>query len=405
MTRTLDLDLTDPQLYTGGFPHSVFTELRARGPVHLHPPIEGRLGIAPIPFWSIVSHGEIQQANRDWKTFASFDGPMVAPDPLISAGRTLLTLDPPEQTTMRRIISSEFTPRMIGTLEQRLIDRTARILEAAAGRTCDFVRDIAYQVPMHLIADIIGIPEGDRAWVFERTDHLLKSGDPYGEYSEEDRLGLQAELFEYAQRITADKRAHPTDDVWTKLTGQLDGFELEMFFLILSIAGSETTRNALTMGLIALLDHPDQFAELRSQPGLSSTAAEEILRWSSPVLIFGRTATRDITIGGQGVKAGDRVVFWHPSGNRDETVFDDPFRFDVHRSPNPHIAFGGGGVHHCLGANLARKEIQVVLESIAAGYDIELAGPAVWTGAGPVHNVGIAIDSLPVHVSDRTRQT
>lgn len=401
MTRTLDVDLTDPQLYTEGFPHGVFTELRQRGPVHLHPPIEGRLGIAPIPFWSIVTHAEIQQANRDWKTFAACDGPMIAPDPLMSTGRTLLTLDPPEQTVMRRIISSEFTPRMIGTLEQRLTDRTARILESVVGSNCDFVRDIAYQVPMNLIADIIGIPEDDRSWVFERTDHLLKSGDPYGIYSEEDRLGFQAELFEYAQRITADKRANPADDVWTKLANQLDGFELEMFFLILSIAGSETTRNALTMGLIALLDNPHQLAELRGNPDLSRTAADEILRWSSPVLIFGRTATRDTTIGGQDVRSGDRVVFWHPSGNRDELVFDDPFRFDIHRSPNPHLAFGGGGVHYCLGANLAHKEIRVVLESIAAGYDVELAGPAVWTGAGPVHNVGIGIDSLPVQVTPR----
>ncbi|OBS00852.1 hypothetical protein A9W98_22820 [Mycobacterium gordonae] len=401
MTRTLDVDLTDPQLYTEGFPHGVFTELRQRGPVHLHPPIEGRLGIAPIPFWSIVTHAEIQQANRDWKTFAACDGPMIAPDPLMSTGRTLLTLDPPEQTVMRRIISSEFTPRMIGTLEQRLTDRTARILELVVGSNCDFVRDIAYQVPMNLIADIIGIPEDDRSWVFERTDHLLKSGDPYGIYSEEDRLGFQVELFEYAQRITAEKRANPADDVWTKLANQLDGFELEMFFLILSIAGSETTRNALTMGLIALLDNPHQLAELRGNPDLSRTAADEILRWSSPVLIFGRTATRDTTIGGQDVRSGDRVVFWHPSGNRDELVFDDPFRFDIHRSPNPHLAFGGGGVHYCLGANLAHKEIRVVLESIAAGYDVELAGPAVWTGAGPVHNVGIGIDSLPVQVTPR----
>lgn len=402
MTRTLDVDLTDPALYTNGFPHEVFTELRARGPVHLHPAIEGRLGIAAIPFWSVVRHAEIQQANRDWKTFAAFDGPMVAPDPLMSVGRTLLTLDPPDHSELRRIISSEFTPRMIGRLEQLLADRTARILEAAADRhTCDFVRDIAYQVPMHVIADIIGIPEDDRAWVFERTDHLLKSGDPYSGYSEADRLGLQAEIFEYAQRITADKRANPADDVWTKLAGQLDGFELEMFFLILSVAGSETTRNALTMGLIALLEHPDQLAELRSDPELSRTAADEILRWSSPVIIFGRTATRDVTIGGQDVKAGDRVVFWHPSGNRDETVFDNPFRFDIHRSPNPHLAFGGGGVHYCLGANLAHKEIRVVLEAIAAGYDVELAGPAVWTGAGPVHNVGIGIESLPVRVTAR----
>jgi len=402
VTRTLTVDLTDPQLYTNGFPHDVFTELRAQGPVHLHPPVEGRLGIAPIPFWSLVAHNEIQQANRDWKTFAAGDGPMVAPDPLISAGRSLLTLDPPDHSEMRRIISSEFTPRMVGRLEQLLTERTARILQAAADRgTCDFVRDIAYQVPMHVIADIIGIPEQDRAWIFERTDHLLKAGNPYGEYTEEDRLALQVEVFEYAQRITAAKRANPADDVWTKLAARLDGFELEMFFLILSVAGSETTRNALTMGLITLLDHPEQFDELRCSPELSASAADEVLRWSSPVLIFGRTATRDVTLGGQDIKAGDRVVFWHPSGNRDETVFEYPFRFDIHRCPNPHIAFGGGGVHYCLGANLAHKEIRVVLESITAGYDIELLGPAVWTGAGPVHNVGISIDSLPVRVTAR----
>jgi cytochrome P450 len=402
VTSILDVDLTDPALYTNGFPHEVFTELRARGPVHLHPPAEGRLGISPIPFWSLVAHSEIQQANRDWKTFAASDGPMVAPDPLMTSGRTLLTLDPPDHSEMRRIISSEFTPRMVGRLEQLLTDRTARILEAAVDRgTCDFVRDIAYQVPMHVIADIIGIPEEDRGWIFERTDHLLKAGNPYGEYTEEDRLALQVEVFEYAQRITAAKRANPADDVWTKLASQLDGFELEMFFLILSVAGSETTRNALTMGLIALLDNPEQLDELRANPQLSLTAADEILRWSSPVLIFGRTATTDVTLGGQDIKAGDRVVFWHPSGNRDETVFEDPFRFDIHRSPNPHIAFGGGGVHYCLGANLAHKEIRVVLEAIAAGYDIELAGPPVWTGAGPVHNVGIGIDSLPVRVTAR----
>lgn len=402
MTSVLDVDLTAPLLYEDGFPHDVFTELRRQGPVHLHPAVENRPSIPPIPFWSIVAHSEIQQANRDWKTFAACDGPLIGPDPLMTAGRTLLTLDPPDQTEMRRIISSEFTPRMIGKLEQRLAERTAGILEAAVGDTCDFVRDIAYQVPMHVIADIIGIPEIDRGPVFELTDRLLKAGNPYGEYTEDDRTATLAQLFEWAQRITAEKRANPADDVWTKLANQLDGFELEMFFLILSVAGSETTRNALTMGLIALLDNPDQLAELRFDRDLSSTAADEILRWSSPVLIFGRTATKDITVGGQDLKAGDRVVFWHPSGNRDETVFDDPFRFDIRRSPNPHLAFGGGGVHYCLGANLAHKEIRVVVESIVAGYDIELTGPAVWAGAGPVHNAGLGIDSLPVRVVARS---
>lgn len=401
MTRVLEVDLTDPQLYTAGFPHEVFTELRLRGSVHRHRAVEGRPGIPSTEFWSIVSHPEIQRANRDWKTFAATDGPMLDKDPLISQGRTILTLDPPEHNEMRRIITSEFTPRMIGKLEERIAWRTERILSVTTGHTVDFVSDIAYQVPMHLIADIVGIPEDDRAWVFERTDRLLKTGNPYAGYSDEERLGLQAELFEYAQRISAMKRADPADDVWTKLAVQLDGFELDMFFLILAVAGSETTRNALTQGLIALLAHPEQLDELASDRSLSVLAADEALRWSSPVLLFGRTATEDVTIGGQDVAAGDRVVFWYPSGNRDETVFDDPFRFDIHRYPNPHLAFGGGGAHYCLGANLARKEIQVVFDAIATGYQIELMGPPVWAGAGPVHNVGIGIDSLPVRVTRR----
>lgn len=402
MAHVLDVDLTDPALYANGFPHDVFTELRSRGAIHRHLAVEGHPAIPSIPFWSIVTHPEIQQANRDWKTFAATGGPMMAPNPLLSAGRTLVSMDPPEQAQMRRIITSEFTPRMIGRLEQLIAARTAQILEAATGGICDFVADIAYQVPMHLIADIVGIPEADRPWVFERVDHLLKSGDPYRGYTEDDRLGFQVELFEYAQRLTADKRAHPTDDVWTKLAGQLDGFELEMFFLILSIAGSETTRNALTQGLIALLDDPEQWVELRSNQDLALTAADEAIRWASPVLFFGRTATCDVTVGGQDVKAGDRVLFWYPSGNRDDSVFADPFRFDIHRSPNPHLSFGGGGVHYCLGANLARKEVQVVLGAVTAGYDIERAGPAVWAGGGPVHNVGIGIDSLPVRVTARS---
>lgn len=402
MTHVLDVDLTDPQLYTNGFPHELFTELRARGPVHRHLAVEGRPAIPSIPFWSIVTHPEIQQANRDWKTFEARGGPMMEANPLLSTGRTLVSMDPPDQAEMRKIITSEFTPRMIGRLEQRIAARTAEILAAAAGDVCDFVSDIAYQVPMHLIADIVGIPEHDRHWVFERIDLLLRTGNPYNGYTEADRLGLQVELFEYAQRLTADKRANPTDDVWTKLAGKLDGFELEMFFIILSIAGSETTRNALAQGLIALIENPEQLAELRTNPELTLTAADEALRWSSPVLFFGRTATCDVTIGGQDVKAGDRVLFWYPSGNRDETVFEDPFRFDIHRTPNPHLSFGGGGVHYCLGANLARKEVQVVLGAIAAGYDVELAGPAVWDGGGPVHNVGIGIDSLPVRLTARS---
>jgi cytochrome P450 len=403
VTDVLEVDLTDPQLYTNGFPHDTFTALRERGPVHHHAAVEGRPGIPPIPFWSIVAHKEIQQANRDWKAFGAEGGPMIAADPLFAAAPLLVSMDPPDHTELRKTITSEFTPRMIGRLEQSMADRSRSILaEAATAGSCDFVQDIAYQIPMHVIADIVGIPESDRPWVFERTDHLLKSISPYQGYSEEDRLGFQVELFEYAQKLTAHKRAHPSDDVWTKLAGRLEGFELEMFFPLLAVAGSETTRNSLVMGLIALLDNPGQLDELRANRDLAATAADEAIRWSSPVLYFGRTATADVTFGGQDIKAGDRVLLWYPSGNRDASTFENPFQFDIHRSPNPHVSFGGGGVHYCLGANVARKEVQVVFDTIADAYDIELAGPAVWFNDGPVFNGGVGIESLPVRVTARS---
>jgi cytochrome P450 len=397
VTRTLDIDLTNPQLYENGFPHDVFTELRGRAPVHLHPAIEGRPDIPSIPFWAIVAHPEIQQANRDWKTFAAQDGPLLGPDPLMSAGRTLLTLDPPDQTEMRRIISSEFTPRMVGTLEQRLTDRTTRILEAAADGTCDFVRDIAYQVPMHVIADIIGIPEDDRSWVLERTDRLLKMGDPYrADFSADKRLGLQAELFEYAQRITADKRANPADDVWTKLAARLDGFELEMFFLILSLAGSETTRNALSMGLIALLEHPDQLAEPRSlanccRRGLALVEPGAVLRaHCHQRRDHRRTGCRRATAWCFGTRRETATRTFLPTLSGSTSTDPQPARRLWRRRR----------------ALLPRRQSRPQGNSSGvrvdcAGYDIEPAGPAVWTGAGPVHNVGIGIDSLPMRIRPR----
>jgi cytochrome P450 len=189
--------------------------------------------------------------------------------------------------------------------------------------------------------------------------------------------------------------------VWSLLvTGELDDFELDLFFLILTIAGSETTRNALAQGLMALLAHPDQLQQLREDPTLLPTAAEEILRWSSPVISFGRTATRDIELGGQQLRAGDRVGLFYPSANRDPKAFVDPYRFDIRRSPNPHVAFGGGGPHYCLGASLARTEIQVMMGELLRRFEnIEIIGDPVWLSSGPAINVGVAVQSLPVRLS------
>jgi cytochrome P450 len=302
---------------------------------------------------------------------------------------------------------------MIGRLEEHIEARTKAILDAAgeAGE-CDFVRDVAYPLPMHVIADIVGIPEADRPWVFERTDLMLRALDPNNDHTFDEHRAVQVELFGYAHELTNRKRAEPADDVWTliaqaELPGddgevhRLEGIELEMFFVILSIAGSETTRNALSQGLMALVDHPDQIADLRSDPDAIGSATEEIIRWASPVLYFGRTATKDVELGGQQITAGERVVLWYPSGNRDERAFEDPYRFDIRRSPNHHVSFGGGGPHFCLGANLARKEVSVLTAAVLERFDLELTGEPDWVGAGPVHNVGVSIDHLPVRLTPR----
>jgi cytochrome P450 len=422
MTDTIitDIDLTDGSLYAQGFPHEVFRSLRAAGPVHRHrevdvvgPQYEGRLG-----FWSVVGHDEIELANRDWETFSALDGPSIGPTASKWRGHTIVSMDPPEHTRLRRLISAGFTPRMIGKLDDHISKRTDQILDAVEARGhCDFVSDVAYQLPMHIIADIVGIPDQDRPWVFERTDTMIRAMDPGLGMTVADRRAAEAELWEYARGLSAQKRDHPADDVWTILTqAEITGpdgepttltpDELDLFFVILGLAGSETTRNAIAQGLMALVDNPDQMERLRREPELITSAADEMIRWASPVLCFGRTATRDVELGGQPISAGDRVILWYPSGNRDERAFVDPFRFDITRRPNPHVSFGGGGPHYCLGANLAKKEVQVMMNAVLRRFgDIELTGPPVWAGAGPSTAVGVFVDQLPVRLqpAERTR--
>jgi cytochrome P450 len=413
LTDMSEVDLVDPALYRNGLPHDVFTELRARGGVHRHRAVPILPGGPPVAFWSIVRHAEIQQANRDWETFTARHNVVIDPAPSERSGSMLVSMDPPAHTRLRRLITAGFTPRMIGRLEEHISERTRRILDAAERKIdCDFVRDVAYQLPMHVIADIVGIPEDDREHIFTCTDASLRGFVPDSGVSETERNQASLELFRYAEELTARRRREPADDVWTIIaTAEIEdddgnvttveGVELETFFMILTIAGSETTRNALTQGLMALLDHPDQLADLRAHPELLPTATDEIIRWASPVLFFARSATRQVVLGGETIEAGDRVVLWYPSGNRDERVFDDPFRFDVRRSPNPHVSFGGGGPHYCLGANLARKEVEVMTGMLVDRFDIERTGDPILLNAGAAHNVGVSIDSLPVRLTPR----
>jgi cytochrome P450 len=410
--RASEIDLTDRELYKDGIPHDLFTELRRIGAVVRHPAVDVP-GAEKFGFWSVVRHHEAQQANRDWETFTAVDGPGIAPQSIYRDSEMIVAFDPPAHTRIRRLLSAGFTPRMIARLEADIERRSERILDDVMARGDDvveFVSEIAHELPMHVIADIVGIPDSDRPWVFQQTDRLLQYFDPDSGITEEEGTAAQVGLFEYAQQLSEEKRARPTDDIWTQLTvaevidddgnaTRLTGFQLDAFFMILSVAGNETTRNALSQGIQALADQPQQFRSLREEPGLVVPGADEVLRWASPVLMFTRTTTRDVELGGAPVERGDRVAIWYPSANRDEEVFLDPFRFDVRRTPNPHVAFGGGGPHYCLGANLAKKEIQVMLGSLSRRFDrVEMAGDPQWIGAGPVHNVGVSLLRLPIRL-------
>ncbi len=324
----------------------------------------------------------------------------------------LISMDGPAHTRLRRLVSQGFTPRMLDTLVDHLRWRTDLILDhvQAQGGEIDFVRDVAELLPLHVIADIIGIPEPERRPVFDGTNTILRAFDPNGGVGLEERLATERRLFEYASSFNAAKRAAPADDIWSELVRaevvdddgtptRLTDHELDLFFFLLAAAGSETTRNAISNGLLALVEHPEQLERLRADPGLIDTAVEEILRWTSPVTYFRRTATRDVELRDQTIREGDVVTFWHPSANRDEDVFDDPFAFDVGRTPNDHITFGGGGAHFCLGAALARRELRVMFEALVARFDEwEVTGPPEWATPGVLVTVCCSLDRLPVRL-------
>jgi cytochrome P450 len=302
---------------------------------------------------------------------------------------------------------------MIARLDEQVQQRTREILDAVEARDgeVDFVRDVAYQLPMQLIGDIVGIPEADRSFVFSLTDTFMRAGDPCWGITEADREAKMLEMYQYATALGAEKRDHPADDVWSVLASaeidddngervRLSDFQLDLFFLVLTVAGSETTRNAISHGLLALLERPGDLAALRADPSLWDTATDEVVRWASPVTDFARTATRDTTLGGVDIAAGERVVLFYPSANRDEHEFAEPFRFDIRRSPNHHVSFGGGGAHYCLGAHLARREIRTLLAGLLARFGrIELTGETSWMVGGPDQSVAVSLDRMPVRLT------
>jgi cytochrome P450 len=394
-----------------GFPHDVFAILRGESPVYWQAFPPDFPGAHDPGFWVLSRYEDVQAANRDADLFCSYDGPQLGIQPAMR-GTMLVAMVGRDHVRQRRLISAAFTPRMVGRLEAQTREWAVSIVELARERgTCDFVHDVAYQLPMHMIADIVGIPFDDREWLFGLTKEMLAGGDTNNVASPEDFLETQVQMFEYAQELSRRKRSEPQDDVWTLLTTveietdaggptALGETELDMFFFLLTIAGSETTRNAISGGLIALVENRDQLARLRSDSNTMRPAVEEILRWTSPVAYFARRATRPTEIRGVPIAQGDRLTLWYPSANRDEDVFEDPFRFDITRTPNNHVAFGGGGPHFCLGANLARHEIMILFEELLARTtDIEILAPPTYSGLTIDNPVLGAVRELPVRLT------
>lgn len=405
------LDMTDLDFFRRGFPHEVFTQLRREAPVWWQAPPTDDTTAVHEGFWVLSKYEDIQRANRDTELFEAIDGPQLQSAPEIR-GKMLLSMDGQDHARLRKLISAGFTPRMVSRLQDQSRAWAASILDSAVEREqFNFVEAVAYPLPMHMIADIMGVPLADRPWVFAKANDLMMCTDPEYPVPQEEQAKLQIELFQYAQQLSAEKRRAPEDDIWTRLCAvevdtdegtpaRLASDELDLFFILLVIAGSETTRNALSHGLLALTEAPDQLTSLRRNAKIDPIAVDEIIRWSSPVSYFARRATRDTEIRGIRIAQGDRLALFYPSGNRDEEEFADAFRFDVNRSPNYHLAFGGGGPHFCLGASLARMNIAILFEELLARTrEISIIGEPVYSVQGIGNPISVSIKDLHVAVS------
>jgi cholest-4-en-3-one 26-monooxygenase len=377
-----DVDLIDQDQYVIGVPHEQFALLRREAPVFWQAEPEGG------GHWAVTRHHDVVTVNREVDTYSSGRKGALLFEPPDEQGietmrLLMLNMDPPMHTRYRRLVNKGFTPRMVSQLEERIVWRTNQILDKVTERgECDLVTEVSSELPLQVIAELLGVPEEDRHLVFDWSNRMIGRDDPEYALTEEIAQSAAFELYAYADQLTAEKRANPHDDVLSILThaevegDKLSQLEIDVFFLLLAVAGNETTRNLISHGVHQLAEHPDQRKKLIEQPELLGSAIEEMLRYATPVMHFRRTAHHDTEIAGQKIAEGDKVVFWHISANRDETVFDDPMRFDIERSPNEHVAFGGGGPHFCLGANLARMEIKVMFtELLRRVPDFELSGP------------------------------
>ncbi len=382
---TPQINLVDPGRYErGGIPHDQLRWLRDHTPVFWH--AEGG-GDGWPGFWAITRHEDVEHVSRHPETFSSYRRLALfneTPEDQVELQRLMmLNMDPPLHTRQRSFVNRGFTPRMIGQLEKRIQEICNDLIDGVVTRgEADFVRDIAAPLPLYVICELIGAPPQDRDRLFDLSNQLIGYDDPEFQPTRDNGVAAAAEVYEYANELAARRREDPRDDIVTQLLRAddqgdvLSTEEFDLFVLLLTVAGNETTRNAASGGMLAFFEHPDQWARLRSDTALAHTAAEEIVRWVSPVNLFRRTAAADTVMGGQRIAEGDKVVVFYSSANRDEAVFADPFAFDIGRSPNPHVGFGGGGPHFCLGRHLAALELRVLFAKLAERMPgLEPAGP------------------------------
>jgi cholest-4-en-3-one 26-monooxygenase len=379
--RLEDVELFDPDAYANGVPHETFALLRREAPVYRHP----QPGASP--FWAITRYRDVMAVSRDAATYSSERRGALLGEPPEEALATqrlmMLNMDPPRHTKLRALVNKGFTPRTIGRLDGPVRRICADLLDAAARRgDCDFVTDISAELPLQVIAELLGIPQSDRHQIFEWSNTMVGGNDPDFQRSPEEGQQAAMSMYAYANELALQRKDSPRDDLVSVLMrAEVDGeqlteMEFDLFFLLLAVAGNETTRNLISGGMLALIQHPDQWRRLLDDRSLVPLAVEEMLRWVTPVMQFQRTAQRDTEVAGVPIAEGDRVALFYVSANRDESVFDEPDRFDVGRSPNEHVGFGAGGPHHCLGNNLARLEIRIMFEELLErAPGIELTGP------------------------------
>ena len=405
--RIPEINLNDPELFQSGGYHEMLRLIRNEDPVHWNPGGEAWNG-----FWSITRYEDILHISRNPELFISskgIAGPGIRPERLAQVlaqdpaaatqanggNASIITMDPPRHVKMRRLVNKGFTPRAVNAMEDQIRQITNDILDRLNGRNeCDFVLEVASQLPLAVICGMMGIEQKDWPLMFDLTNKVLGSGDPEyqtdvpdeirgtGEAARQTAMAGVFQMFQFFTAALADRRANPRENdlITILLESEIDGEKLTeadllAFCFLLIVAGNETTRNAISGGLQVLCENPDQKAKLLADMSLLDSAVEEILRWVSPVHHMARTVTADTQIRDKTLKEGDRLIMWYPSANRDEEIFPDPYRFDVSRTPNDHLAFGIGE-HFCLGAGFARKELRVMFQELFRRFpNIDLAGP------------------------------